>query len=144
MANEIRVPTLGESVSEATVGQWLKKAGEAVNADEPVVELETDKVSVEVPAPSSGVMGEITVNEGETVEVGALLGVISSDGSVAAKPAAAKPAAAAEAAPAATSEGGRGKVSLARVPPSFFMRATRKACSLVQCAPATAQQDNDG
>jgi len=77
MANEIRVPTLGESVSEATVGQWLKKPGEAVAADEPIVELETDKVSVEVPAPAAGVLGDISIKEGETVEVGALLGLIA-------------------------------------------------------------------
>ena len=88
MSDEIRVPTLGESVSEATVGVWLKKQGEAVSADEPLVELETDKVSVEVPAPASGVLAEITVAEGETVEVGALLGVVSA-GDGAAKPAAA-------------------------------------------------------
>jgi len=77
MSGEIRVPTLGESVTEATVGQWLKQSGDQVSADEPVVELETDKVSVEVPAPASGVLGEITVKEGETVEVGALLGMIA-------------------------------------------------------------------
>jgi len=76
MAEEIRVPTLGESVTEATVGQWFKKSGEHVNEDEPVVELETDKVTVEVPAPVSGVISSIAVNEGETVEVGALLGAI--------------------------------------------------------------------
>ena len=89
MANEIRVPTLGESVSEATVGQWLKKPGDSVAIDEPIVELETDKVSVEVPAPSAGVLGEISVKEGETVEVGALLGIIAEGG---AAPAPAKPA----------------------------------------------------
>ena len=76
MASEIRVPVLGESVSEATIGQWLKKAGEAVAQDEPLVELETDKVSIEVPAPEAGVLGEILVKEGETVEVGALLGTV--------------------------------------------------------------------
>jgi len=76
MAQEIRVPTLGESVTEATVGQWFKKSGEHVNEDEPVVELETDKVTVEVPAPVSGVISSISVQEGETVEVGALLGAI--------------------------------------------------------------------
>lgn len=81
MANEIRVPTLGESVSEATVGQWLKKPGEAVALDEPIVELETDKVSVEVPAPAAGTLGDISVKEGETVEVGALLGIIAESGS---------------------------------------------------------------
>ena len=86
MANEIRVPTLGESVTEATVGQWLKKSGDAVAADEPVVELETDKVSIEVPSPGAGVLAEITVQEGETVEVGALLGMVG-EGSAAASPA---------------------------------------------------------
>ena len=89
MANEIRVPTLGESVSEATVGQWLKKPGETVAIDEPIVELETDKVSVEVPSPTAGVLGDITVQEGETVEVGALLGVIAEGETASAKPVAA-------------------------------------------------------
>jgi len=72
MATEIRVPTLGESVSEAIVGKWFKKSGDAVNVDEPLVELETDKVTVEVPAPISGVLGDIKVTEGQTVAVGAL------------------------------------------------------------------------
>lgn len=84
MATEIRVPTLGESVTEATIGRWFKKVGDAVKADEPVVELETDKVTIEVPAPSAGVIGEILVNDGETVGVGALLGSISGDGAAAA------------------------------------------------------------
>ncbi len=88
MSTEIRVPTLGESVTEATVGQWFKKAGEAVNVDEPVVELETDKVTIEVPAPVSGVLGDISVGEGETVEVGALLGAITEGKGAAAAPAA--------------------------------------------------------
>ena len=70
----IVVPTLGESVSEATVAQWLKKEGEAVKADEPIVELETDKVTLEVNAPADGVIAKVTVGEGETVEVGAVLG----------------------------------------------------------------------
>ena len=77
MSIEVRVPTLGESVTEATVGQWFKQAGEAVSADEPVVELETDKVTVEVPAPANGVLSDILVNEGDTVEVGALLASIA-------------------------------------------------------------------
>lgn len=77
MSTEIRVPTLGESVTEATVGQWYKKPGEAVNMDEPIVELETDKVTVEVPSPVAGVMSDISVDEGGTVEVGALLGSIA-------------------------------------------------------------------
>src|SRR4051812_39437590 len=73
---EIRVPTLGESVTEATIGKWFKKAGDSVAADEPVVELETDKVTIEVPAPAAGVLSEIVVKDGETVAVGALLGQI--------------------------------------------------------------------
>ena len=92
---EIRVPTLGESVTEATIGRWFKKAGEAVAVDEPLVELETDKVTIEVPAPSAGVLSEIAAKDGDTVAVGALLGQIK-DGAAAsaAPPAAAKPAAA--------------------------------------------------
>ena len=73
---EIRVPALGESVTEATVGKWFKHAGDAVAADEPVVELETDKVTIEVPAPAGGVLADIAVKDGETVAVGALLGQI--------------------------------------------------------------------
>lgn len=76
---EIKVPTLGESVSEATVAQWLKKEGESVNADEPIVELETDKVTLEVNAPSDGVITKIIAGEGDTVEVDALLGEIDAD-----------------------------------------------------------------
>jgi 2-oxoglutarate dehydrogenase E2 component (dihydrolipoamide succinyltransferase) len=100
MATEIRVPTLGESVSEATVGRWFKKAGDAVKADEPLVELETDKVTLEVNAPSAGVLSEITVKDGETVAPGALLGQIAAGSGAAAAPAAAAPAAKAPAAPA--------------------------------------------
>ncbi len=77
MADKIIVPTLGESVTEATVSKWLKNQGEEVSADEPIVELETDKVNVEVPAPSNGVLEEISVKEGQTVNVGALLGMIN-------------------------------------------------------------------
>jgi 2-oxoglutarate dehydrogenase E2 component (dihydrolipoamide succinyltransferase) len=77
MAKEIRVPTLGESVTEATVGKWFKQAGDKVIADEPLVELETDKVTVEVPAPASGVLSEIVVKAGDTVAVGALLGAVA-------------------------------------------------------------------
>ncbi|HBR46867.1 MAG TPA: dihydrolipoamide succinyltransferase, partial [Afipia sp.] len=100
---EIRVPTLGESVTEATIGRWFKKAGDAVAVDEPLVELETDKVTIEVPAPFAGTLDEIIAKDGETVAVGALLGQITA-GAGGAKPAAA-PAKAAEppksAAPAA-------------------------------------------
>jgi 2-oxoglutarate dehydrogenase E2 component (dihydrolipoamide succinyltransferase) len=97
---EIRVPTLGESVTEATIGRWFKKPGDAVAVDEPLVELETDKVTIEVPAPSAGTLGEISAKDGETVAVGALLGQIN-DGAAgaAAKPAAAPAKAAAPAAP---------------------------------------------
>ncbi|MGC2410006.1 MAG: 2-oxoglutarate dehydrogenase complex dihydrolipoyllysine-residue succinyltransferase [Methyloceanibacter sp.] len=77
MVKEIRVPSLGESVTEATVGQWFKQAGDDVTADEPLVELETDKVTVEVPAPASGVLSEIVVKAGDTVAVGAVLGAIT-------------------------------------------------------------------
>ena len=106
MATEIRVPTLGESVAEATVGKWLKKPGEAVKADEPLVELETDKVSVEVPAPSAGTLTEILVQEGETVEVGAILAQFGEGGAAAfeaSAPAKAAEKAVAPAAPAASS-----------------------------------------
>ena len=81
MVEKITVPTLGESVTEATVSKWLKTQGEKVMADEPIVELETDKVNVEVPAPSNGVLGTIEVQEGETVNVGSLLGTISDSSS---------------------------------------------------------------
>ncbi len=79
MSEKITVPTLGESVTEATVSKWLKSQGDKVIADEPIVELETDKVNVEVPAPSNGVLGSIDVKEGETVNVGSLLGTISNN-----------------------------------------------------------------
>ncbi|MFZ0603352.1 MAG: biotin/lipoyl-containing protein, partial [Roseiarcus sp.] len=94
MATEIRVPTLGESITEATVGKWFKKAGDSVNADEPLVELETDKVTLEVNAPSAGVLSEIAADTGQTVAIGALLGQLSG-GAAAAQAPAAKPAPAA-------------------------------------------------
>ncbi len=78
MAEKITVPTLGESVTEATVSKWLKSQGEKVSVDEPLVELETDKVNVEVPSPTNGVLGSIAVKEGETVNVGSLLGTVDS------------------------------------------------------------------
>lgn len=107
MATEIRVPTLGESVSEATVGTWFKKVGDVIKADEPLCELETDKVTIEVPAPASGVLSEITANAGDTVAPGGLLGQISEGASAgAAAPAAVEKAVAAapaaEAKPAAS------------------------------------------
>ena len=86
MSIDINVPTLGESVSDATIARWIKKAGDAVAADEPIVELETDKVTLEVPSPVAGKLGEIIAAEGETVEVGALLARVE-EGAAGAKPA---------------------------------------------------------
>lgn len=130
MAIEIRVPVLGESVTEATVGQWFKKPGDAVKADEPLVELETDKVTVEVPAPASGVLGDVAVDVGQTVGVGAVLGHVSEGGGAAAAasaPAAAEKKAAAPA-PKATPAESAGAASAGRaggdMPPS---PAARKA-----------------
>ena len=77
MRQKLLVPVLGESITEATVGKWLKKKGEQIKVDEPIVELETDKVSLEVPSPINGILSEIKSNDGETVEVGAELGIIS-------------------------------------------------------------------
>ncbi len=97
MATDIKVPTLGESVTEATVAQWFKKVGDTVEVDEPLVELETDKVTLEVNAQAAGMLAEILAEAGANVEVGALLGRIDGAGAGAAKPAAPKPAAAAQA-----------------------------------------------
>lgn len=119
MATEIRVPTLGESVSEATIGRWFKKPGDPVKADEPLVELETDKVTLEVNAPASGTLGDILAKDGETVGPGAVLGSITEGGAAAApapktdgapaeapKAEAPKAAAPKAAAPAATKDNG--------------------------------------
>ncbi len=99
MSTEVKVPTLGESVAEATIGEWLKQPGEAVAADEPIASLETDKVAVEVPAPAAGVMGQHLAAVGDNVSVGAVIATIEAGG--AATAAAPAPAAAAAAAPAA-------------------------------------------
>jgi 2-oxoglutarate dehydrogenase E2 component (dihydrolipoamide succinyltransferase) len=108
MAKEIRVPQLGESVTEATIGKWFKAQGDAVKVDEPLVELETDKVTVEVPAPAGGVLASIAAQPGQTVNVGALLGAIEegATGAAAPRPAAKaeEPKKAAEPAPAAAAE----------------------------------------
>ena len=80
MSEKILVPVLGESITEATVAKWLKKEGDTVEADEAIVELETDKVNLEVPSPIDGVLSEINSNDGETVEVGALLATINQNG----------------------------------------------------------------
>jgi 2-oxoglutarate dehydrogenase E2 component (dihydrolipoamide succinyltransferase) len=94
MSTEVKVPVLGESITEATLGQWLKKPGEAVAADEPIASLETDKVAIEVPAPVAGVMGAYAVEEGATVNVGAVIGTIEVGVGAPASPPAAVPAAA--------------------------------------------------
>ncbi len=111
MATDITVPTLGESVSEATIGRWYKKPGDVVKADEPLVELETDKVTLEVNAPASGTLGDILAKDGETVGPGAVLGSITEGGAAAApaakdeKKAAPEPAKAAAPAPAPAAPG---------------------------------------
>ncbi|HEY8383397.1 MAG TPA: 2-oxoglutarate dehydrogenase complex dihydrolipoyllysine-residue succinyltransferase [Microvirga sp.] len=128
MATEIRVPTLGESVSEATIGRWFKKPGDPVKADEPILELETDKVTLEVNAPAAGVLGEIIAKDGETVAPGAVLGSIEAGGAAAApKAEAPKPAAApapAAAAPTQTSGAAYGNNSEAR--PAGHTGATKE------------------
>jgi len=128
MSIEIKVPTLGESVSTAMVARWIRKAGDAVKADEPIVELETDKVTVEVNAPSAGVIGAIAAPEGAEVEVGALLALLSENGEAVNLPAptAAAPAAAAQ--PLVTDAGVRppprplGPVSRPATPPADVAR----------------------
>ncbi len=113
MTTDVKVPTLGESITEATLGQWLKKVGDSVAIDEPIASLETDKVAVEVPSPVAGVIGALVVAEGDTVQVGALIATIEAGGAAAApaapkaeeKPAPANPAAtAAQQAPAVPSQ----------------------------------------
>ena len=86
MSEKIVVPVLGESITEATVSKWLKNEGDSVQADEPIVELETDKVNLEVPSPVSGVLSEINSKNGMTVEVGALLGSVSEKDTETVKP----------------------------------------------------------
>ena len=104
MTTDVKVPTLGESITEGTLAQWLKKPGEAVAADEPIASLETDKVTVDVPAPAAGTLSETLVNEGDTVEVGAIIARISEGGAAAAAPAPAEKAAAATTNPAGAGE----------------------------------------
>lgn len=105
MATEVKVPTLGESITEATLGQWLKKPGDAVALDEPIASLETDKVSVEVPSPVAGVFGEALVGEGDTVAVGAVIATVGENGAGQPAPA---PAAATQSAPAAPASSSAG------------------------------------
>jgi len=117
MTTEIKVPTLGESVSEATVGQWFKKEGDAVKQDEPLVELETDKVTVEVPAPVSGRLESISVKDGETVGVGAVLGMLAEGAAGKAAPISAGPEKPTErASPKAEPKSGNGEAKAAEAP----------------------------
>ena len=127
---EIRVPTLGESVTEATIGKWFKKPGEAVAVDEPLVELETDKVTIEVPAPAAGVLSDIAAKDGETVAVGALLGQIKEG---AGAPAAAKPAPPA----APRREGARTAEARARQPRRPATCRSRRRCARWRPRPAS-------
>ncbi len=116
---EIRVPTLGESVTEATIGRWFKKAGDAVAVDEPLVELETDKVTIEVPAPSAGTLGDIVAKDGETVAVGALLGQINEGAAgAAAKPATAPAKPTASAAPPPPAAAAPAPTAAPKTPPA--------------------------
>ena len=92
MATDVKVPALGESITEGTLAQWLKKPGEQVAADEPIATLETDKVSVDVPSPSAGVLAETLVKEGDTVAVGALIARIDEGATASAATAAARSA----------------------------------------------------
>jgi 2-oxoglutarate dehydrogenase E2 component (dihydrolipoamide succinyltransferase) len=127
MTTEVRVPTLGESVTEATVATWFKKPGDAVAVDEMLCELETDKVTVEVPSPAAGTMGEIVAAEGETVGVDALLATITEGEG--AKPAEAKPAVKDEPAPAAASTGGRGNGKIDVMVPTLGESVTEATVS---------------
>ncbi|HLX99751.1 MAG TPA: 2-oxoglutarate dehydrogenase complex dihydrolipoyllysine-residue succinyltransferase [Roseiarcus sp.] len=151
MATDIRVPALGESISEATVGKWFKKAGDPVSADEPLVELETDKVTLEVNAPESGVLSEIAAETGSTVAIGALLGHLAAGAAptapapaAAAKPAAAtaKPAPAAATAappaPAAAKIAAEAKIDLASVAGSGKRGQVMKGDVLAAIAEARA------
>jgi 2-oxoglutarate dehydrogenase E2 component (dihydrolipoamide succinyltransferase) len=123
---EIRVPTLGESVTEATIGKWFKKPGDQVAVDEPLVELETDKVTIEVPAPAAGVLGDIAAKDGDTVAVGAVLGQIDEGAGAAAKasaPTAAKTApAVAPPAPKPAAPPAAAKPTAADAPPAPSVR----------------------
>ncbi|MGL3607435.1 2-oxoglutarate dehydrogenase complex dihydrolipoyllysine-residue succinyltransferase [Rhizobium sp. G187] len=140
MATEIRVPTLGESVSEATIGTWFKKVGDTVKADEPLVELETDKVTVEVPSPVSGVLTEIVAQNGETVGLGALLGQIAEGaaGSVAAS------APAPAAAPAAPAPVAAAPAAVASAPAAAMPAAPAAAKLAADNNIATADVDGSG
>ena len=130
MSIDITVPSLGESVSEATVANWFKKEGEAVKKDEPICELETDKVTLEVNAPADGVLESIAAKQGQTVAVGALLGKVKEGAAPAAKPAAPAAAAPVASAPVATAPAAGG----AKEPPSVQKIASEKGLDLANVA----------
>jgi len=131
MTIEIKVPTLGESVAEATVARWLKQPGEAIARDEPVVELETDKVTLEVPAPAAGTLGEIRAGEGTNVPVGAVLGVIADGATSTTGP---HPAAA-EAAATLSRRAGEGLDALERSGPAVRKLIAESGLDAAQIAP---------
>src|SRR5262249_29898535 len=118
VGGDMRVPRGGESVTEATIGRWFKQGGDGVSVDEPLVELETDKVTIEVPAPAAGVLSEILVKDGETVAPGALLGQIKEGAGAPAKPAAPAAASPPAAKPAAPSRPQPAPAPAAKAPPA--------------------------
>ncbi|WP_448657518.1 2-oxoglutarate dehydrogenase complex dihydrolipoyllysine-residue succinyltransferase [Sphingomonas sp. CJ99] len=139
MATEVKVPVLGESITEATIGEWLKQPGDAVAADEPIASLETDKVSVEVPAPAAGVMGDHMAKVGDTVEVGAVIAMIEAGGAAAALAAPkAEPAAAPAPSPAPASAGQQSPATPAQdIDAAALSPAVRRAVLEAGLDPAT-------
>lgn len=137
MATEVLVPVLGESISEATLGEWLKQPGDAVAVDEPIASLETDKVSVEVPSPVAGVMGEHAVKVGDTVQVGALLATVDAGGSAPAKTEAATPAVTAAPAAAAPAPAAAPAVDESSDSPAALSPSVRRAVLEHGLDPAT-------
>ncbi|ONF95220.1 2-oxoglutarate dehydrogenase complex dihydrolipoyllysine-residue succinyltransferase [Sphingomonas jeddahensis] len=150
MATEVLVPTLGESITEATLGEWLKQPGDKVAADEPIASLETDKVSVEVPSPVAGIMGQHAVKVGDTVEVGAMLATVEAgDGAAAAAPApqpaatesakSAVPAGGDQPAPAAGGYGNHGATPIDSDAPAALSPSVRRAMLEHGVDPATVK-----
>jgi 2-oxoglutarate dehydrogenase E2 component (dihydrolipoamide succinyltransferase) len=137
MSTEIKVPVLGESISEATLGEWLKQPGDPVAADEPVASLETDKVSVEVPSPVAGVMGQYGVQVGDTVAVGSTIGVIEAGDGAAAKPAPAPTPAAAPVPAPAEAAGQQAPASGSGDAPAALSPSVRRAVLETGVDPAT-------
>ena len=145
MATEVLVPTLGESITEATLGEWLKQPGDAVAADEPIASLETDKVSVEVPSPVAGVMGAHAVQVGDTVQVGAMIATVEAGGAAPAQAAAPQPAvtespkAESAPAPAAGGYGNHGATPIDSDAPAALSPSVRRAVLEHGVDPATVK-----